>query len=140
MATFKFQGVTEYIEALEKIGPRGGQGIIKQAVWEGAKIIADGLDAEIRANHTDSGDLADSLGLVQMRNDRGYINTKVNFAGYDRNGVPNPVKAAVLESGTSNGTHKATHFISRTTRSLRSAAEAAMAKKLDEKIGQIMEG
>ena len=139
MARFKFEGLDGYIHQLQAIGPRGATGIIKYAVYPGAAVVADAVRAAIESQASDSGDLASSLSLSVMRNDDGYINTKLTFAGYDRKGVPNAIKAAVLESGTSNKSHPARHIISRAARAAEAAAEAAMEAALDEKIGQIME-
>lgn len=139
MARFVFKGTAAYIDALEAIGPRGGYQIIKYAVYPGAAVIADAIRAAIESEASDSGDLASSLGLAGMRNDAGYVNTRVVFAGYDRKGEPNALKAAVLESGTSDKSHPARHIISRAFRSATAAAENAMAAALDEKISEIME-
>lgn len=140
MAKFKFDGIDKYIESLEKIGPKGAEGIIRYAVYPGAAVVADAIRSEIATNHHGYGDLEDSLSLANMRNDNGYINTKITFAGYDRNGTPNAIKAAVLESGRSDNTIQATHFISKTVKSVTDRAISEMSKALDEKIGQIMEG
>lgn len=138
MAKFKFEGIEEYTASLEKIGGENAERVLKYAVYPGAGVVADALRAEIETNHHGYGDLEDSLGLAKMRNDSGYVNTKVVFAGYDRKRVPNAVKAAALESGTSRG-QPATHFISKTVKSVKERAINEMSKALDQKIGQIME-
>lgn len=138
MAKFKFTGIEKYTESLEKIGGKNAVGVLKYAVYPGAAVVADAIRSATEA-HRDTGDLANSLTLATMRNDDGYVNTKIEFAGYDRNGVPNAIKAAALESGTSRG-QKATHFISHAVKGVQSKAVEAMSKALDEKIGQIMEG
>lgn len=138
MAKFKFEGIDKYIDSLEKIGGKNAEGIIKYAVYPGAAVVADAIRSEIATNHHENGDLENSLSLSTMRNDDGFINTKVSFAGYDRKGTPNALKAAVLESGRSDGTIQATHFISRTVKSVQERAVNQMSKALDEKIGQIM--
>ena len=138
MANFKFTGIEAYTESLEKIGGKSAVGVLKYAVYPGAKVVADAIRVATE-QHKDTGDLANSLALSTMRNDDGYVNTKIEFAGYDRKGVPNAVKAASLESGNSRG-QKATHFISHTVKAVQSKAIAEMSKALDEKIGQIMEG
>lgn len=138
MAKFKFEGIDKYVESLEKIGGKNAEAVLKYAVYPGAAVVADAIRAELEANHGNgSGDLAGSLTLANMRNDNGYVNTKVSFAGYDSKGVPNALKAAALESGTSRG-QDATHFISRTVKSVQERAVNEMSKALDEKIGQIM--
>ena len=138
MAKFKFTGIEAYTESLEKIGGKNAVGVLKYAVYPGAKVVADAIRVATE-QHKDTGDLSSSLALSTMRNDDGYVNTKIEFAGYDRKGVPNAVKAASLESGNSRG-QKATHFISHTVKTVQSKAIAEMSKALDEKIGFIMEG
>ena len=140
MAKFKFEGIDKYLETLESLGRDNTEKILKYAVYPGAGIVADAIRAEIEAKHKRDGDLADSLNLAIMRNDNGYIYTKVTFVGYDDKGTPNAIKAAALESGTSDGRQSATHFISQTVKRVESKAVEAMSKALDEKIGQIMEG
>ena len=146
MAKFKFEGIDKYTASLEKIGGKNAEKVLKQAVYPGAGIVADAIRNGLEP-HRDSGELARSLSLAPMRNDEGYVNTKVTFAGYDTakpskrfpQGVPNAVKAASLESGNSRG-QKATHFISNAVKSVRQKAIDEMSKALEEKIGQIMEG
>lgn len=137
MAKFKFEGMDEYIETLEKIGGKNTEGILKYAVYPGAAVVANAIRSEIESNHKETGDLASSISLSSMRNDNGFINTKLSFAGYDSKGVPNAIKAAALESGTSRG-QKATHFITKTIKSVKERAEDEMQKALDEKLGQII--
>lgn len=144
MASFKFEGLDVYIKKLQIIGPKGSRGILKYALYPGAAVVADAVRSAIESQATDSGDLASSIGLAPMRDDGGYINTRIVFAGYDHkkskswpNGVPNALKAAVLESGTSK--RPARHIISRASRAAESAAESAIEAALDDKIGQIME-
>lgn len=136
MAKFRFEGIEKYTESLAKIGGKNAAGVLKYAVYPGAAVVADAIRASM-SEHRITGDLQDSLSLATMRNDDGYVNTKVTFAGYDRNGVPNAIKAAALESGTSRG-QKATHFISKATKGATDKAIAEMSKALDEKIEQIM--
>ena len=138
MAKFKFTGIEKYVDSLEKIGGKNAEGILKYAVYPGAAVVADAIRAEIETNHKVSGDLAKSLSLATMRNEDGYVNTKISFAGYDEKGVPNALKAAVLESGRSD--RNGTHFISKTVRAVTDRAIDEMSKALDKKIEQIMEG
>lgn len=139
MASFKFEGLDEYIRKLQAIGPKGVRGVLKFALYPGAAVVADAVRSAIEGGTHGEGDLASSIGLAPMRDDSGFVNTRVLFAGYDQKGVPNALKAAVLESGTSDGHHPARHLISRAARASEAAAEAAIAEALDEKIGQIME-
>lgn len=110
-------------------------GIAAAGLYDGAEKIAD----EIKSNvPKDTGDLAKSLFIAKFERGMNRVDTVVGFAGYDSKGVPNPLKAAVLESGTS--THKATHFFSRATRSAKASAEAAIAAKIEKQIDNITGG
>lgn len=145
MGKFKFEGIDEYITVLGKLGVKQSENVIKYAVYPGAGIAADAIREALDPEHRDTGELANSLTLVKIRDDKGYINTKIMFEGYDEKkkskqfpkGVPNAVKAAALESGNSRG-QKGTHFISNTIRRVKPAVEKAMADALDEKLKQIM--
>lgn len=139
MAKFKFEGMDEYVTTLGRIGGKQAEKIIKYAVYPGAGLVADAIRSAVDPEHRETGDLAQSLSLATMRNDDGYINTKIMFEGYDSKGVPNAIKAAALESGTSRG-QKGTHFISKTVKSVQSKAIEAMSQALDAKIAEIMEG
>lgn len=139
MAKFKFEGMDDYITTLGRIGGKQAEKIIKYAVYPGAGLVADAIRDSLEPEHHKSGGLAESITLATMRNDNGYINTKIMFADYDSKGVPNAIKAASLESGNSRG-QKGTHFISHAVKAVQSKAVEAMGKALDEKIGQIMEG
>lgn len=136
MATFKFEGTDEYIHKITILHEKSAN-TLKGAVYEGAAVIADVVKAALH-EHDRTGDLASSMALVAMRNDNGFINTKINFADYDRNGVPNAVKAAALESGTSRGQPKL-RVISKAANGAKERAEAVMAAKVDEMISKIME-
>jgi len=122
LAKMTVQGIDEYINKLSKLGP-AMPAIAKKAVRAGANPVADevrkGLEANIRdpayaglgngstfgvkQNYGKStGDLLDSLGISPAGVDRnGVYNCKIGFAGYDRKGVPNALKARAMESGTS---------------------------------------
>lgn len=142
MASFKWNS-QEYIETLEKLG-KNAEGTIKQAVYDGAAVVADSIRASLH-EHRDSGELENSLTLTKMQTKDNYTYTKVTFTGYDTAkkskafplGVPNAVKAAALESGTSRG-QKATHCISKATKNAKEAAIKAMQKKFDEEIEKAM--
>ena len=143
MARFKWKGSDEYIKQLQKLYDKS-PGMVKAAVYEGAKIVADEIKAGLH-EHDRSGALSNSMALSTMKNDGGYIYTKVQFVGYDESkkskafprGVPNAVKAAVLESGGSNGQKKYAVIRKAVNRSKKAAIEA-MNKKIDEGIKKII--
>lgn len=134
MAKITIKGIDEYSKKLAALGA-GAEGVCKYAVYEGAAIVADAIRERIPV---DSGDLKKSMALTVMRNENGFVYTKVTFAGYDQRGVPNAIKAAVLESGSS--TRQKRPFIRPAVNASKAQAEAAMAEALERKINQIMEG
>lgn len=108
--------------------------VCKKGLYDGAGVMAD----EIRSNTPkSSGDLADSLFVGRFETRLNEVDTVVGFAGYDSNGAPNPLKAAVLESGTSDGTHKATHFFSKSVRAANAKVQNAIGKRVESEIEKI---
>jgi HK97 gp10 family phage protein len=123
MAKMTIQGLDEYVAKLSKLGSNTAA-IAKRAVRAGANPVADevrngleknirdpgyaGLDPDggifgVKPNYGKStGDLLNSLGVSPPSVDKnGVYNCKIGFAGYDRKGVPNVLKARAMESGTS---------------------------------------
>lgn len=137
MATFKWDGGEEYVRKIQILHDKSDK-LLKAAVYDGANIMANAIRSAIE-QHSDTGDLASSMALVPIRNDGGFVNTKVNFADYDRKGVPNAIKAAALESGTSRGQPKL-RVITKAANGVRLQCESAMSAKVDQLISQTMEG
>lgn len=140
MAKFKCTGIDMYIDQMQKLGNRA-TGVMKVGTYDGAAIIADEVKSRLRAaiKHPDesTGDLENSMFLATMVNENGYVYTEVGFAGYDRNGVPNMIKARAMESGTSK--QKKTPFIRPAFNAAKEKCMAAMQKTVDEEIKKIME-
>lgn len=138
MAKFRFEGLDGYVIKLKRLAdPEDYEGMIKASIYPGAGTVADEIRKNLSAHH-DTGDLLDSLYLGTMRNENGYIFTQVGFAGYDRDGVANALKANALESGTSRGQPK-TPFIRPALKNSQAKAEALMAAELDARIKKLME-
>lgn len=131
MAKIEFKGIEKYVRELEKL-QNHGQGIIKQAVFDGAAIIADAVKAAVPA---DTGDLRDSMYTAVMRNEDGYIYTQIGFAGYDRSGTPNQLKARVLEYGTTHVAKRS--FIRRAVNANKERAIAKMDATLNDRISKL---
>lgn len=77
-----------------------------EAVQDAAGIVADEVRGNLERNLAGSihstGDLESSLGITPVDVDKnGKINARVGFHGYDSKGVPNQLKARVMESGSS---------------------------------------
>lgn len=161
MAKFQFEGAAEYIQKIEALN-KNSTGFIKRAVYEGGgvvvKAIADAIDAlpsgstafvpegeTIRGvNDLQREGLREGLGLSTMKNENGYINTKVGFDGYNGyqtkkypNGQPNALIARALESGTSQ--RPKTRFVSKAVKACREEAEKAMAARFDDDLKTEME-
>lgn len=132
MAIFVCPGLEEYEDKIAKLGAKA-EAVCKYAIYDAAGIVISAIKENTPA---DTGDLRDSLALAPMRNDNGYINTKIEWSGYDSNGTPNALKAAVLESGRSNKSK--VPFIRPAVNASRKAAEAAIFAALDKKINEIM--
>lgn len=134
MAKITFDGVDEYLKQIERLG-RNPEGLIKYAVYDAAGIVCDAIKAN---TPEDSGDLKNSVGLAEFRDKDGFIYTEVTFSGYDSRGVPNVLKARVLESGSS--TRQKHPFIRPAVNRVKAAAEYSIEMNLNKKIDEIMKG
>lgn len=157
MATITFKKGDEYALKLSRLETNAGE-IAKKAIYEGAKIVADKIRANLEANIADpeyvgkdgnvlfknqynepSGDLVKSFGITPIKRDRnGNWTAKIGFDGYDSKGVPNQLKARVMESGSS--TIKKRPFVRPAVNATKGAALDAMRKVIDEETEKIMGG
>ena len=137
MATIRFSGIDKYLAQLEQLGQRS-RGICKMAVYDGAAIVADQVRENLeRVLSPDAtGQLEASMGIAPIQDDKGYINTRIGFEGYDDKGVANQLKANVLESGSSKQQKRP--FMRPAVNTSRKRAEAAMAETLDREIEKLM--
>lgn len=160
MASMVFKGINEYIAQLQKLGNDTDE-IIGKAVYQGAAIVADAIKAEINALPIDKGygtadnpcigvnaiqkkGLTEGFGISKMQNERGYINVKIGFSGYNAlqtkkypNGQPNALIARAVVSGTSF--RRPNQFIDRAQKSVKAAAEEKMRIVIDEEINALTE-
>lgn len=157
MARMSVKAGDEYLKKLALLST-DSQRVAERAVYKAAGIVAD----QIRKNLTDnlksdrsaakrdgagkkkegqksSGDLLGSLGIAPIQLDKdGFIGTKIGFDGYDRRGVPNPLKARVMESGSSKIAPRP--FVRPAVKATKKAAEEAMGRVIDEEIEKLMKG
>lgn len=155
MATWKFDGIDDYVAQLEKLEDNTAPAI-GRTVWNGAKVVADTVKEAIRQIPIDdrryvwSGQrrgitteqrdgLIDGFGIASMRNDNGFINVKIGFAGYNSvrskefpNGQPNLLVARTVESGTSFMPKIGT--ISKAVSSAKKKCEEAMRQTFEEEV------
>lgn len=112
-------------------------GIASAALYEGAGVVADAIR---NATPQDSGDLADSIGIAEFDKDGDKVSTAIGFSGYDEKGVPNIVKARVLEHGRvdASGRTVAKHpFIKNAVRKAKQKALNAMQKRFEQGVNDI---
>lgn len=142
MAKFTFKAGEDYELKLSALAS-GSEQIAKKALHEAAGIVADKIRVNLEANLAGSGQstgaLADSLGITPVdMNQEGYWNVKIGFDGYDAKGVPNQLKARVMESGSS--TVRKRPFVRPAVNATKKAAVEAMQKVIDEEIEKTMKG
>ena len=137
MARVTIKAGDDYALKLSKLAT-GSENIAKKAIYAAAGIVTDAIKEsllDVLSPHA-TGELADSLGIAPMDHDKTGWNTKIGFDGYDSKGVPNQVKARVLESGSSR--QKKRPFVRPALKATKKKAEDAMAKIVDEEIKKIM--
>lgn len=126
MARFAFKASDEYALKLSQLGAQGSE-IAKEAIFEGANMLADKVRSNLEAlpndtfrrlkegevfvgvPETQKKDLLDSLGITSIGKDlNGIISAKVGFDGYGshptrkyKKGVPNNMLGRAIESGSS---------------------------------------
>lgn len=162
MAKFKFDGsgLEEYIKALDVISGKA-QGMIKRAVYDGAKVVGDAFVSQIAMlpehegyvagdfpikgiTHAQKDGLLEGFGFAKMENNSGYINTKCGFEGYNSvhtakypNGQPNAMIANAVNSGTSR--RPKTNFVGKAIKQSNEAAKSAMAARFDADMEKLIE-
>lgn len=135
MARMTFKAGDEYALMLSRL-EAGSDEIAKKAIYQGAKIVADKIKANIPK---DTGDLAESFGITKIDVDSdGDWNAKLGFDGYDRDGVPNQLKARAIESGTSRQPKRP--FVRPAVNATKKQAQDEMARVIEEETKKIMGG
>ena len=151
MARFSFDGIDEYAAKLYEL-ETSSETMIKRAVYDGAKVVADATRAEISAIPTQTKNpepgeplgllsyekqgLLNGIGLSQIKNEGGFVNTRIGFSGYNRlksktypNGHPNVLIARALQYGSS--IRKKNAFMTRAINASKQKAEEAMSARFD---------
>ena len=136
MAKIDFgNGLETYLNQIRALGVQI-EGVCKYATYDAAGLVIEEIKKRCPVSK-DGGDLRDSMILDKFRNDDGFVYTVVAFAGYDRNGVPNSLKARAYESGTSRGQPKRP-FVRPAVNSTKATAQSMMARAFEKKIDEIM--
>ncbi|MEG2000941.1 MAG: hypothetical protein RR053_06085 [Evtepia sp.] len=157
MATITFKRGDAYAMKLAKCEARSEE-IAKKAIYAGANVIANQIRANLVDNLRDpmyagkqsgilfkyfnsdlTGDLLDSFGITPIEEDgQGCYNAKIGFDGYDARGIPNRLKARVMESGSS--TIRKRPFVAPAVKQTKKRALDAMRQTIDEEISATMKG
>ncbi len=137
MATIRFSGIDAYREQLQRL-EQDSEEILKRAVYDGAAIVADEVRQRLHAvlSPDATGQLESSLGISKIQNDRGYVNARIGFDGYDSKGVPNQLKANVLESGSTRQPKRP--FMRPAVNASRRPAEEKMKQVVEQQIETLM--
>lgn len=101
MARVKFIGGSDFELTLSKLAKSAPQ-IVDKTLSAGASVIADEMRKRLQnvLSPEATGDMLDSFGFTPVKHRAdGSADTHIGFDDYDRKGVPNQLKARVLESG-----------------------------------------
>lgn len=161
MAKIEMKGLNEYTRALSRLQLNVRDKVCGKAIYAGAAIVADSIKAAITSLPEGKGTgtpaaplpgptaqqkkgLIDSFGVTTMREDNGFLNVKVGFAGYNGTktkrwprGQPNAMVARSVERGTSFMV--ATPFVKDSVAAVRSKVRKEMKTVVDEQIHALME-
>lgn len=162
MAKMTFKSSKEYAIKLSRLSGKAGEVITKKAIYAGAKIVTDKIRSNLSAlpedkfRHLSDGekftgvpksqkkDLLSSLGITPITADEeGNFNTKIGFDGYGSfptdkysSGVPNPLLARAIESGSS--VREKTPFVEPAVKSTRKAVTTEMNQIIEVETKKIM--
>lgn len=140
MATMQIKGLQEYAAKLARLGA-AAETVAEKAINPAADIVADQVRSNLQGvlGPYRTGDLEASMGITPIGKDRnGNPNKKVGFHGYDRKGVPNQLKARVLESGSRYRGITGRPFVRTAVQATKKAAIAKMGQVIDDEFKKIM--
>lgn len=162
MANITVSGIEESQKMFERL-KKAAPGMLKMAVYDGARVTADELKKAILALPVDTPrwlkdgdrynvfvqqdkeDLANSLGIDQISSDSSGARTVIGFAGYGRhktkkyrNGLPMQMIARSIESGSS--VREPRPFVRPTAFEVKREAQKEMDSRIRESIRQITKG
>lgn len=137
LARMTFMAGDEFALALSRLATQSDE-IAKKAIYEGAKVVADKIKSNLEGvlSGNESGDMLASFGVTPIGRDAdGNWNAKIGFDGYDSKGVPNQLKARVLESGSSRQQKKP--FVRPAVNATKGAAVEKMGQVINEEIQRL---
>ncbi len=137
MARFAFKAGDEYAIKLSRLVTNHDE-IAKKAIYGAVEIVADKIKSNLKGvlSEEATGELVESFGVTPIDKDKqGNWNAKVGFDGYDSKGVPNQLKARVLESGSSK--QKKRPFVRPAMNATKKQARAKMEQIIEEEYKKI---
>ena len=138
MARMTFKAGDEYALKLSRL-LTNQQEIAEKAIYGATNIVANQIRKNLEGvlSSEATGELVDSFGVTPIEKDReGNWNAKIGFEGYDSRGIPNQLKARVLESGSSK--QKKTGFIRKAVNSTKREAQEKMAEIINQETAKVM--
>ena len=137
MPSIEFKGLEAYQKQIAALSdPKTVEAMCKYSIYDAAGYVLEELKkaTPVGDDPQTRGDLRDSIITTPMQSKDGFVYEKLDFAGYDRKGVPNMLKARVLESGRSgptgiSGKHP---FVRQTVRRCTKLAEFMMDKAVNQ--------
>lgn len=135
MASMTFTAPVDLIKQLEHL-EKNSEGISKKALKAGAKTQKSALERTIKqVMKKPTGALEASIKTENPKRDkRGNLAIITGFDGYDSKGVPNDLKANVLEYGSTK--QRATPFVRPAVEESEESALDAMEKVIDEEVAK----
>ena len=146
MATISFKGLEAYQKQMERLG-RDYPKVVNAALYEGAKVVADAVRAEIdglKDSHRHVTDaeikgLKEGLGIAHFWYEKGNTMTKIGFEGFNSyktknypKGHPNALVARSIIRGTS--WISPDRFMTRAVKKSRKEALAAIQRRLEAEL------
>lgn len=138
MAKFMAKAAEEYALKLSRLAAADQRKIAGKAIYKAADLVADEVRARLNSviKGPSTGALSASLGIAKLQETADGWDVKIGFDGYDSAGVPNVLKARVLESGSSK--QKKRPFMRPAVNATRKAAVQKMGEIIDQEIARIM--
>lgn len=161
MAKISFPGLVEYQQKIEKLYEKSDN-MLKACVYPGVNVVADAIRKEIGnipivdamplgdkenqilgITRTQRDGLLEGLGVSPILNEKGIVNAKIGFNGYNKattntypKGQPNAIIARSIESGTSF--RKKYPFVDKAVKASKAEAEEAIKEAIDAAIAAEM--
>lgn len=149
MAKIELKGFENYAKQMEKLAGSVDM-VIKPAVYDGARVAADAIRAGIEAlpaddssrrhcvlTQTEKEGLLEGLGIAAMQKEKGAVNVRIGFEGYNAKGKANAMVARSLVKGTSF--LKPNRFVAKATKKVKPEVLKVMQLAVEKKIEEFLQ-